>query len=91
MLLDALHLGCISGQLQEQDGRDGVRGWAQTENLQRPHRFAPQHYLRMNYFTHYNSSGSVLSVWTLVESVLTNDGQKKGQHAKMQVGFLKCL
>ena len=30
--------------------------------------------------------GSVLSVWTLVESVLTNDGQKKGQHAKMQVG-----
>ena len=31
--------------------------------------------------------GSVLSVWTLVESVLTNDGQKKGQHAKMQVGF----
>ena len=31
-------------------------------------------------------SGSVLSVWTLVESVLTNDGQKKGQHAKMQVG-----
>ena len=42
--------------------------------------------------THYNSSGSVLSVWTLVESVLTNDGQKKGQHAKMQVGFfLKFL
>ena len=32
------------------------------------------------------SEGSVLSVWTLVESVLTNDGQKKGQHAKMQVG-----
>ena len=32
--------------------------------------------------------GSVLSVWTLVESVLTNDGQKKGQHAKMQVGGL---
>merc|ERR1719357_837135 len=30
-------------------------------------------------------TGSVLSVWTLVESVLTNDGQKKGQHAKMQV------
>ena len=29
--------------------------------------------------------GSVLSVWTKVESVLTNDGQKKGQHAKMQV------
>ena len=27
----------------------------------------------------------MLSVWTLVESVLTNDGQKKGQHAKMQV------
>ena len=33
------------------------------------------------------SKGSVLSVWTLVESVLTNDGQKKGQHAKMQVGW----
>ena len=32
------------------------------------------------------SAGSVLSVWTTVESVLTNDGQKKGQHAKMQVG-----
>ena len=31
------------------------------------------------------SAGSVLSVWTTVESVLTNDGQKKGQHAKMQV------
>ena len=31
--------------------------------------------------------GSVLSVWTLVESVLTNDGQKKGQHAKMQVSW----
>merc|ERR1719233_2241032 len=30
-------------------------------------------------------TGSVLSVWTKVESVLTNDGQKKGQHAKMQV------
>merc|ERR1712241_55422 len=30
-------------------------------------------------------TGSVLSVWTPVESVLTNDGQKKGQHAKMQV------
>ena len=30
-------------------------------------------------------AGSVLSVWTRVESVLTNDGQKKGQHAKMQV------
>jgi hypothetical protein len=30
-------------------------------------------------------SGSVLSVWMLVENVLTNDGQKKGQHAKMQV------
>lgn len=30
-------------------------------------------------------TGSVLSVWTRVESVLTNDGQKKGQHAKMQV------
>ena len=42
MLLDALQLCCISGQLQEQDGRDGVRGWAQAENLQRPHRFAPQ-------------------------------------------------
>ena len=27
----------------------------------------------------------MLSVWTKVESVLTNDGQKKGQHAKMQV------
>ena len=26
-----------------------------------------------------------MSVWTKVESVLTNDGQKKGQHAKMQV------
>ena len=24
-------------------------------------------------------------MWTLVESVLTNDGQRKGQHAKMQV------
>ena len=34
------------------------------------------------------SPGSVLSVWTTVESVLTNDGQKKGQHAKMQVSFL---
>ena len=33
-------------------------------------------------------SGSVLSVWTRVESVLTNDGQKKGQHAKMQVSHL---
>ena len=31
--------------------------------------------------------GSVLSVWTTVESVLTNDGQKKGQHAKMQVSL----
>ena len=31
------------------------------------------------------SPGSVLSVCTKVESVLTNDGQKKGQHAKMQV------
>jgi len=30
-------------------------------------------------------TGSVLSVWAKVESVLTNDGQKKGQHAKMQV------
>lgn len=30
-------------------------------------------------------TGSVLSVWSKVESVLTNDGQKKGQHAKMQV------
>jgi len=30
-------------------------------------------------------TGSVLSVWTKVESVLTNDGQRKGQHAKMQV------
>ena len=48
-------------------------------------------FLWMNYFAHYNSSGSVLSVWTLVESVLTNDGQKKGQHAKMQVGFLNFL
>ena len=33
-------------------------------------------------------AGSVLSVWTRVESVLTNDGQKKGQHAKMQVSHL---
>ena len=33
-------------------------------------------------------AGSVLSVWTRVESVLTNDGQKKGQHAKMQVSRL---
>jgi len=30
-------------------------------------------------------TGSVLSVWTAVESVLSSDGQKKGQHAKMQV------
>jgi len=30
-------------------------------------------------------TGSVLSVWTSVEAVLTNDGQKKGQHGKMQV------
>ena len=34
------------------------------------------------------SAGSVLSVWTTVESVLTNDGQKKGTHAKMQVSKL---
>ena len=30
-------------------------------------------------------TGSVLSVWSNVEAVLTNDGQKKGQHGKMQV------
>jgi hypothetical protein len=30
-------------------------------------------------------TGSVLSVWTAVESILSSDGQKKGQHAKMQV------
>jgi len=30
-------------------------------------------------------TGSVLSVWSSVEAVLTNDGQKKGQHGKMQV------
>lgn len=36
----------------------------------------------------FTTPGSVLSVWTKVESVLTNDGQKKGQHAKMQVGLL---
>ena len=35
--------------------------------------------------------GSVLSVWTNVESVLTNDGQKKGQHAKMQVRSILLL
>ena len=35
-------------------------------------------------------TGSVLSVWTSVESILTNDGQKKGQAGKMQVwGFTK--
>ena len=39
------------------------------------------------FFDTAHFKGSVLSVWTLVESVLTNDGQKKGQHAKMQVGF----
>ena len=32
----------FSGQLQEQDGRNGMRGWAQAENLQCPHRFAWQ-------------------------------------------------
>lgn len=37
------------------------------------------------HFTTNIVAGSVLSVWTKVESVLTNDGQKKGQHAKMQV------
>lgn len=30
-------------------------------------------------------TGSVLSVWSNVEAVLTNDGQKKGTHGKMQV------
>ena len=39
----------------------------------------PAHLLWLYFF-----KGSVLSVWTLVESVLTNDGQKKGQHAKMK-------
>jgi len=30
-------------------------------------------------------TGSVLSVWSNVEAVLTSDGQKKGTHGKMQV------
>ena len=32
-------------------------------------------------------TGSVLSVWTSVEGVLTQDGQRKGQHGKMQVSL----
>lgn len=34
-------------------------------------------------------TGSVLSVWTRVEGVLTHDGQRKGQHGKMQVIRMK--
>ena len=45
-LFDGFQLRCISGKLQEQDGRNGVRGWSQAENLQCPHRF-----LWLNYFT----------------------------------------
>ena len=30
-------------------------------------------------------AGSVLSVWTKVEEVLTHDGNKRGQDSKMQV------
>lgn len=34
-------------------------------------------------------TGSILSVWTRVEGVLTHDGQRKGQHGKMQVVRMK--
>jgi len=34
-------------------------------------------------------AGSVLSVWTKVEEVLTHDGNKRGQDSKMQVVRLK--
>ena len=43
---------------------------------------------KLNLINTFLTPGSVLSVWTKVESVLTNDGQKKGQHAKMQVSLL---
>ena len=33
-------------------------------------------------------AGSVLSVWTKVEEVLTHDGNKRGQDSKMQVRTL---
>ena len=36
-------------------------------------------------------AGSVLSVWTKVEEVLTHDGNKRGQDSKMQVLYVYLI